>query len=451
MCEQELDADMQNTRIGFPAHGSFRGSAICAIVAFAMLLPARAIAGDWPQWRGPRADGVSEETAVPVRWSLTENLAWKVRLSGEGASTPIVMGERVFVTAQIGRGPVLSAQNARDVTKTNGSVEFAVLCVRADDGELLWERRIRADEALTPVHPMHNLASPSCVSDGTRIIASFGTGDVLCFDLDGKELWRRDIARDYSPFKLRWGHAGSPVLYKNLLILQADHNPAAYLLALDKTSGKTVWRVERGRGLRSYSTPFVAHTSRRDELIINSNPRIDAYAPATGKPLWHAGAFCKVPVPMPVFAKDVLYLSRGSTSGPLSAIRTGGDGDVSATHTLWRVATGAPYVASPLLYRGVIYLVDEKGILKCVDPESGKRTHVERLGGKFWASPVAADGRIYLLNEDAETVVLQAGPTPHVIARNPLEGVAHASPAISDGRIFIRSNRTLYCVRNAQR
>src|SRR5207247_839039 len=240
---------------------------------------------------------------------------------------------------QIGEGPieVRAAGDAKINRPDGGKVRFVVQCFHSVDGRVLWQYRLDAGEDLTPVHPKHNLATPSCVTDGKFVYCWFGTGQLVCLDLKGKVIWERHIGKEYSPFKLLWAHGSSPVLHRDSLLLLCDHDPAAYLLSLDKRTGKTLWKVDRGQGLRSYSTPLIVKGPNRDELIVNSNPRIDAYDPNTGDLLWYTDEFCPVPVPMPVYANGMLYASRGYSSGPYMAIRPGGKGDVSKTHVTWRV------------------------------------------------------------------------------------------------------------------
>ncbi len=413
-----------------------------------ILLAGKTPADNWPQWRGPQAAGVSSEKGVPTQWSARDNIAWKVALPGRGTSTPIIWDDFIFLTSQIGEGPIerRNSSDGQAGKQPDEKVRFAVQCFRRSDGRLLWQYLLDAGLDLTAVHPKHNLATPSCVTDGKHVYAWFGTGQLVCLDIKGNLVWERHIGKDYSPFKLLWAHGSSPVLYGNSLFLLCDHNPAAYLLSLDKTTGKTQWKADRGRDLRSYSTPFIVTTSQRDELIINSNPRIDAYNPATGQLLWYSDDFCRVPVPMPVYADGVLYASRGYNSGPYMAIRPGGKGDVSKTHVAWRVSTGAPYVSSPLYYENLIYMATENGIAFCVDPKTGETVWKERVGGVFSASPVAADGKVYLLNESGETLVLQAGRSLSLLHRNTLNDRCLASPAISEGRIFIRSDQYLYAI-----
>jgi len=421
--------------------------------ALALFVSGAGSTHNWPQWRGPDADGVSQETGLPLRWSRSENIAWKVRLPGRGNSTPIIWSDRIFVTSQIGSGIVeaRSARNDGPVANDDGPVTFVTQCFRREDGKLLWEHRVAAEKPLPPVHVFHNLSTPSPVTDGERVYVWFGTGQLLALTLEGQVVWTRHLGKEYSPFTLLWGHGSSPVVFRDSLILLCDHNPAAYLLALERRTGKEVWKTDRGKGLRSYSTPFLAAVGDRFELIVNSNPRIDAYDPENGQLLWYADGDCKVPIAMPVIADGILYATRGYNSGPYMAIRPGGKGDVNQTRVLWRVPTGAPYVSSLLYYRNLIYMATEVGIVKCIDPKTGQTLWTERIGGNFSASPVGADGKVYLLNEDGETAVLQAGRECVVLARNQLNEVCRASPAVSRGRIFIRSDENLYSIGAANR
>jgi outer membrane protein assembly factor BamB len=417
---------------------------LCTLLLFSTTL----FAGDWPQWRGPDSNGVSSETALPLKWSASENVAWKVPLPGRGMSTPIVVGDRVFVTSQIGAG-IVDATSARyegPIPKNEGTVTFVIQCFRRSDGRLEWKREVQPELPLPAVHMFHNLATPSPVSDGERLYCWFGTGQLLALTFDGTVVWQRSIARDYSTFKVQWAHGSSPVVYKNTLILQCDHDPAGYLLALDCRTGKQVWKTDRGSGLRSYSTPLVVAVGDRRELVVNSNPRIDGYDADTGEHLWYTDGNCRVPIGMAVAAGGIVYASRGYNSGPFLALRPGGRGDVTGTHVLWRIATGAPYVSSLLYYQDLIYMATEVGVVRCVDPKTGETVWAERLGGNFSASPIGAEGRVYLLNEEGEAVVLAAGRKYNLLARNTLGELCRASPAVSGSRLFIRTDQNLYAI-----
>ncbi len=427
-------------------------------VFLAVLLGLRATAANWPQWRGPAANGISEEKGLPVRWGAEQNIAWKTPLRGMGTSTPIVWGDRVFLTAQIGDGPfegrsreLLKSSTVARMTGEKGKVEFLVEAYNRADGKLLWEYRFDAEGGLPPVHLKHNLASPSCATEGERVYCWFGTGQLVALTPDGKPLWKRHLGREYSPFQITWGHGSSPVIYKDTLILLCDHEPAAYLLALDTHSGKERWKADRGKNLRAYSTPVVLSGPKGDEIIVNSNERVDAYDAATGKLLWYAGGPNRVPVPSPVAYDGVLYTSRGYNSGPYMAVKAGGRGDVAQSHLLWEVKTGAPYVSSLLYYQGLIYMATETGIAACVDAATGQTLWRERVGGFFSASPVAADGRVYLVNEAGETVVLEAGREMKILSRNALEERTLASPAISGGQIFFRTDGHLIAIGGKRR
>lgn len=406
-------------------------------------------AENWPHWRGPEATGISRETGLPTRWTSDEGVAWKAPLPGLGTSSPIVWEDRIFLTSQIGEATIArsggefeGAAPARH-SQDAASVSFVVQAFHRSDGRLLWEYRMPQAGGAPPLHRKHNLASPSVVTDGDAVYAWFGTGQLVALTTGGALLWQRHLGKDYAPFDVRWGHGSSPVLYDGLLLLLCDHQPGGYLLALDKATGKERWKVDRGEGARSYTTPLVIRRDSGDELIVNSNRRIEALDPATGALRWHAGEENRVPVGMPVFDDGVLYASRGYASGPYMAIRLGGHGDVSESHVKWRVPTGAPYVSSLVYYDGLLYMATEKGIATAIDPTTGERVWRKRLGGVFTASPVAGDGKIYFLAESGDVFVVKAGTEGDVLAQNSLGERSLASPAISEGHIFIRTDEHL--------
>ena len=433
-----------------------------SVLACCIGIGAAVQAADWPHWRGPGGNAVAPDTTLPTKWTATENVAWKAPLAGVGVSTPIVSGDRVFVTSQIGAGvrregnhPRLvqgadaAAQGERALTAAGSDPAktfFVVEAFARADGKRLWERRIEAEGTLTPVHDKHNLATPSPVSDGTLVFAWFGTGQIVALNLDGTVAWQRHLGKEIAPFDIQWGHGSSPALYNDSLILLCDHTSASYLLALDKRTGKERWKVDRGKGRSSYSTPLVIEGAFGAELIVNSSERIDAYDPRNGTFLWYTGEANRFPIPSPVFQNGVIYASRGYRSGPFMAIRPGGRGDVSATHMAWRVATGAPYVSSILQYEGAVYMANDVGVLTAVDAGTGERIWQERVDGVFSASPVAGAGHVYFVSENGDTVVLKAGRSPQIVARNALGERAVASPAVANGRIFIRTDTSLFCV-----
>jgi outer membrane protein assembly factor BamB len=423
--------------------------------------PAILKADDWPHWRGPQASGVSAEPSLPIRWSTAENIAWKAPLAGAGISTPIVSGDRVYVTSQLGtgisrQGPRLvqggdaAAMGERPLGGTRGAdpakTVFVVEAFSRSAGARLWERRIEAEGELTPTHEKHNLATPSPVTDGKLVFALFGTGQLVAINPNGSVAWQRHLGRDHGAFDVQWGHGSSPVVHNGSVILLCDHPSSSYLLALDAQTGKERWKADRGKGRSSYSTPLVVPGASGDEIIVNSSERLDAYDARTGQFLWHTGDANRFPVPSAVYHDGIIYTSRGYRSGPYMAIRPGGRGDVTATHVLWTVATGAPYVSSLLHYQGIIYMANDVGVLTAVDARTGERVWQQRVDGVFSASPVGGGGHVYFVSENGDTVVVRAGRAPEVVGRNSVGERALASPAISNGRLFLRTDDHLIAV-----
>jgi outer membrane protein assembly factor BamB len=431
-----------------------------------LILSSLGYAGDWPQWRGPSSNGISDELGLPVRWSAGEHIKWKVSLAGFGASSPIVSGNHVFVTSQIGIVPAaqgmqpLLARDDQDLAghenpiggrrnrpdDSKGAVTLVVEAFQKSDGVRLWKYSVRATGEFPQLHEKHNLATPTPATDGKLVCAWFGNGQLVALDMNGQVVWSRHLGIEYSSFITPWGHGGSPTLYKDLLILLCDHAESSYILALDKATGKERWKVDRGKGRISHSTPVVVPLPERDELIVNSSERIDAFNPQNGELLRFAGSQRQTPIPSPVFDKGVIYLSRGYRNSDFLALGPGGKGDVTKTNILWSASGGASYVPSILFYEGLIYVTNEVGIVTCADAGNGKTVWRQRLGGIFFASPVAGDGKIYMVSETGETFVLRAGRTAEILSKNELDERILASPAISNGHIFLRSDGTLFCI-----
>lgn len=425
---------------------------IRALVFLVLPLASLPLLADWPTWRGPKLNGISEEKNLPGEWGPRKNVLWRAPLEGVGTSTPVIWGDQVFLTMQVGKNPIVGldrppegpdAKPAMDSDK----VQFLVRSYNLMNGQLNWEYRLDAEGPLPSTHKKHNLASPSCTTNGKAVYAWMGTGQVVALTMDGKLIWRRHIGRDYAPFNVRWGAGSSPTLYKDSLLLLCDHVDIAYLLSLDANTGEERWKIDRGEA-RSYTTPYVVPDENGDQLVVNSTQRIDAYDPATGKLLWHVAEPRRVPVSSPVFHDGILYTSRGHRSGPFMAVRTGGRGDVNESHIIWRVRTGAPYVSSLLYYQGLLYMATENGIASCVDASNGKTLWKKRLGGWFSASPVGADGKVYLVNEDGEAWVLKAGRDFNLLHNNDLGERTLASPAFSRGRMLLRTDNHLVCIGN---
>ncbi len=439
-----------------------------AFLFILILLTGTAWADNWPQWRGPLGTAVSPEKGLPTEWSNEQNIAWKAELRGLGVSSPIVWGDRVFVTYQIGasalrpgRHPTLvqgaDAAAAGELplggSRPDSADQEIKLVVAALDrvrGTLVWEYELAAEGQLPEVHEKRNLATSSPVTDGERVYAWFSNGQFVALDMNGKPVWSRHLGKEYSAFDINWGHASSPLLHKDKLVLIC-HHASSYLLALDKLTGKEVWKTERGSGVLSYTTPVVVTGPNGEELIVNSSAGVEGFDPATGKQLWHFEQANRFPIPVPVYSDGVVYMSRGYRSGPYMAFRAGARGDIAKTDMLWQVETGAPYVSSLVLYEGLVYMANDVGIVTCIDAKTGERVWQERLGGVYTASPVAADGKIYVFSETGETLVLRAGRKPEVMARNRLDEHFVASPAISNGQLFVRSGQRVIAIGPAAR
>jgi len=367
----------------------------------------------------------------------------------------------VVVTSQVGNnlsrpGPRLfqqgdaaaAGERALSNSPSPGAAGTTFLISAFDrmSGKKLWEHELQAEGELPSVHEKHNAATPSPATDGQRIYTVFGTGQIAAVGLDGKLAWKRNLATEYGKFDIMWGTGTSPIVYKDTVILLNYHPASAYILALDSRTGTDRWKVDGKTGAFSYSTPFIIETPTTAEMIVNWSEGLSAHNPSNGQLLWHIEESNRFPIPVASQHDGVIYASRGYRSGPYMAIRPGGKGDIAKSHVIWKVDTGAPYVSSLVHYDGLIYMMGDVGVASAVDAKTGERVWQERIGGVYSASPVAADGKIYFLSENGETVVLAAGRTPRVLARNKLDARQLGSPAISGGRLFIRSDDVLYAI-----
>jgi outer membrane protein assembly factor BamB len=439
-----------------------RRLSLFAVLALGSIVPLSA--ENWPNWRGPASTGVSPEASLPVRWSDTENIAWKASIRGLGISSPIVWGNSVFVTSQVGTGVARSgprlvqgedaaaageralggAATGAIATRTP-TTTFLVSAFDKASGKQLWEYELPSEGTLPEVHEKHNLATPSPVTDGQRVYAWFGTGQIIALDMSGKLVWKRSLT-EYGPFGINWGHGSSPIIHKDTLILLCYHaSPASYILAVDSATGSNKWKADSTGGL-SYSTPFVIETAGGPELIVNSGEGISAHSLSNGEKLWYINETNRFPIPVATQHDGIIFLSRGYRSGPYMAIRPGGKGDVASSHVLWKVPTGAPYISSIVQYDGLIYMIGDVGVATVVDAKTGTRVWQERIGGVYSALPIAGDGKVYFFSENGETIVLSAGRAPDILARNKIDGRVLGSPAISGGRVFIRSDNTLFAI-----
>jgi outer membrane protein assembly factor BamB len=410
------------------------------LLAFALCVLAGVplAAENWPQWRGPRLNGVSAETNLPVRWSKTENIAWRLPLPAWSGSTPIVWGDRVFLNVSEDRSLWLWA-----VDRTRGTV--------------LWKRMLGGGDRRMQ---KQNMSSPSPVTDGRGVWAMTGTGVVKAFDLEGKELWARDIQKDYGAFGLQWGYGSSPLLFEDSLYVQVLHgmetDDPSYVLRISKANGRTIWRVERPTNARfespdAYTTPALLRYGTNVEIVITGGDVVTGHDTNNGRELWRANGLnpdndgSQRIVASPVIHGEMIFAP--SRERPLLALKPGGRGDVSRSHVLWSFMNG-PDVPTPVSDGRYLYVVNDRGIMWCLDAKTGQQVYGrQRLRpATYSGSPVLADGKIYVTDEDGVTSVVQAGPKFALLAENDLGEYSLSSPAISDGQIFIRTDSFLYAI-----
>ena len=411
-----------------------RAATKTAFIALANVAALTLCAHDWPEFRGPTGQGHSPAKDVPVRWSSTENIAWKRAIPGAGWSSPVLVNNRLYLTT------AKSAEGAR-------SLELSALCLDAQDGTLLWSTDVFRPEDGSNLHRKNGYASPTpLVSDG-RLYVHFGHLGTACLDLAGRVQWRQTSIK----YPSMHGNGGSPILAGDRLIFSCDGltNPA--VVALDRDTGEVRWKTPRHNDRVpkkfSFSTPLLINNAGRLELISPGAGGTYAYDPAEGRPLWQVstGNGFSV-VPRPVFAQGLLFVGTDYDFPKLFAIRPGGEGDVTATHLSWQTGRGAPSTPSALVVGAELYFVSDAGVATCADAKTGRVHWNERLGGGFSASPVFADGRIYFQNEEGAGYVLKAGKTFELLAKNELGERTLASYAVDDGTIFIRSAQNLFRV-----
>lgn len=380
-------------------------------------------AADWTEFRGPTQQGHSTETGLPVTWSETENVAWKVDLPGLGWSSPAIVGTQLWVTTAIDDGQSLRALRLNVQT---GAVEKEIEVFALDNPG--------------SVHKKNSHASPTPVIRDGRVYLHFGAHGTACLTTDGDIVWKTKLAYNH-----RHGPGGSPVLFENLAIINCDGTDVQYVVALDCKTGKEVWKQSRGEASMAYSTPLLIEYDGEPQVISSGGEWTIAYAPATGRELWrfrYPAGYSNVPRPIAAFG--MTYVSSGYNTPTLYALKLGGSGDLAESHVAWSITKGAPRNSSPLIVGDEFYMVSDNGIITCLDAVSGEKRWEKRLGGDCSASPLFADGRIYITNETGLTKVIAAGPEYVELAVNELPGRTLASLSTADRAIFLRTDAALY-------
>jgi outer membrane protein assembly factor BamB len=455
--------------------GKVSSSTLLILVCLAVT----ARASDWPQFRGNNGSATSPAKDLPAAWDADKNVAWKIKLPGYGWSSPIVWGDKVFVTTAVSDkqkkpssgfggfgGGVGKGGYGKGKRPSDDIYQWQIYCLSAADGKVLWKETPAERKPAISIFPSNTYASETPVTDGERVYAHFGAiGLVVCYDFAGKQVWKKDLGT----YKIMFGHGSgaSPTLHEGRLFIQCDNEEKSFLVALDAKTGDELWRVKRSERT-GWSTPLIWKNKVRTELVCLGSPRVRSYDPATGKQLWELGGMSGQVKASPVASADLLYVGTGGFgfsgfggggfggggkggSKPLMAVKAGASGDITQKEAVaWQLPQAGPATASPLLYEGYLYVLEERsGLLSCYDAKNGKKVYKERLQGArgFTSSPWAYDGKVFCLDDSGTTHVVQAGPKFKVLANNTIEEMCWSSPAIGTGALFLRTVDHLYCIK----
>lgn len=399
----------------------------CSVVALIIAWCYPAGAEDWPMWRGPRGDGTSLEKDVPTQWSSTQNIVWKTPIPGKGHASPIVWDDRIFV-----------------VTADKEKQQRLLLCLDRSDGKILWQQVV-LETPLERINALNSHASSTPATDGARVYVSFLDVDkmfIAAYNFEGHEVW----AVHPGAFSSMHGYCSSPVLWKNNVIVNGDHDGSGYLVALDCVTGRTVWKTPRPNQTRSYCTPLIGRMGGRNQLVLSGSKCVAGYDPDTGKQLWIIDGPTEQFVASLVYNGDLLFMTCGFPQFFMQTIRPDGAGNVTKTHVVWQKDKDCSYVPSPIVVGPYFLVVSDTGIATCLDGVSGRSLWRERLGPHYSASLVAANGLVYFLSDKGVMTVVRPGPKLEIVARNELDEETYASPALSAGQIFLRGISHLYCI-----
>ena len=419
-------------------------AATLTMAAAAQRAPARPAANGahWPQWRGPQQTGVSTSAQPPAEWSETRNLRWKIEVPGRGASSPIVWGDRVYLLTAV---PADRAAGAR------GLHRFIVMAVNRKDGKVAWQHTAKEEPPHEGTHQeFGTMASPSAVTDGEHLIASFESRGIYAYDMNGKPVWQKDLGD--KRMRNEFGEGSTPALHKDKLFVVWDHQGESFIAALNKRTGQEIWRVKRDE-IDSWATPIVVEHAGRAQVITGAMRGVRAYDSETGEIVWQTSGLTMNPIPSPVASDGLVILMSGFRGNSLKAIRFAeAKGDITGTPAIaWTLDRDTPYVPSPLLYDGILYfLKSNNALLSALDAKTGKPYYqaqrIEALPSNVFASPVGAAGRVYVLGQEGTAVVLKHGPALEVLATNKLDDRFDASPALVDREMYLRGYKSLYCV-----
>lgn len=432
-------------------------------LALSYCLALTAQAQNWPSFRGPQASGVSDAHTLPATWDAEKsiNVRWKTPIPGLAHSSPVVWGDRIFLSTAIS-----SAENLSYVPKDRGiglaqddaKHSWRIYCLDKNSGRILWERVAHEGVPRVKRHVKATQANATPVTDGKYVVALMGSEGMFAYDFDGKLLWKRDLGvlnpGLYEDKTSEWGHAASPVIYKNLVIVQCDGHRQSFIAAFNLKDGQQVWRTERGE-ITSWSTPAIYESKGGAELIANGGHYIRGYDPLTGKELWRfADGDTQVKQQVPIIAHELIYMAGGYPPGrPIYAFRPGARGDVSLKEgeeknrfVAWRASKGSPYTTTPIVYGDYFYACADNGVFSAYHAKTGEVIYQERLPSSFSASPVAGDGKLFAPSEDGDVYVVKPGTKFELLATNPMGEALMATPAIVDGMILLRGQRHLFAI-----
>jgi outer membrane protein assembly factor BamB len=416
-------------------------------------------AQNWPSFRGPNASGVADGKHLPVHWDIEKSgsILWKTPIPGLAHSSPILWGDRIFVTTAIAsdqnRVMRIGMVSALDLSNDMSRQSYHIYCLDRATGRILWEKTAQESEPRIRRHPKTTHASATPATNGKYLIVLFASGGLYCYDLKGNLRWSHDLgvlnANWADKPEVQWGPASSPIIYKNLVIVQCDIEKDSFIAAFNIDTGKKVWTTPR-KTIASWSTPTVYQGRKQAELIISGSEDIRGYDPITGHELWNLRPTSRISIPTPFAARDIIYVASGYGRGvqPIYAIFPGAKGDITlkegaakSEQIAWSTQKGAPYIATPIVYGDYLYVCGYNGILACYNARTGERAYEQRLGtgGFFSSSPVAGDGKIYAISEDGEVYVVKAGPQFELLSTNQMGEVCMATPALSRGMIVIRT------------
>lgn len=421
---------------------------------------------DWPSFRGQQASGVAEKQNLPDRWDVKsgENILWRTAIPGLAHSSPVVSGNNIFVTSAVSSDPKATFKPGLygdgDASKDRSVHRWMIYALDKHSGKIRWERAAHQGEPVDKRHIKSTYANSTPATDGRIVVAWFGSQGVYAYDVKGRFLWEVDLGRlDLGAFDIptyEWGPASSPIIWNNLVILQCDTQADSFLLALDAATGKTVWKTDRDE-LPSWGTPTIANTPAGPVLVTNASNFIRGYDPNTGKELWRLGGSSKITAPTPVFGEDVFVVASGrGPERPIFVVRPGARGDLtlaesktSSDSIVWSRTGRGSYMPTPLIYNGILYVLANNGLFDAYNLKTGDEVYRQRLptiGSGFSASPVAADGKIYLCNEDGEMLIIAAGEKFNHLATNSMGDLLMATPAMSDGVMYVRSATSLFAI-----